>query len=161
MATKKGAEVAQVVTAAEVEAVRQEKLREIASQAIAEMKEAGADFDEEQMMFDILEAQSFEDILGESVIHLKDIIGVPITVHSCTLQESKFEGGFLPAYAVMRVEFDDGARAVVTTGAAQVVASMVKAHAAGWFPVRFSTTMITTGNGFDVIKMAKAPDKNF
>jgi hypothetical protein len=144
----------ETTTATAVEVSRSEKLREIAAAAIAEMQ--ATEFDSEQMMFDILEANSLDDILDSQVVHLKDIIGIPITILSAQLQESKFEDGMIPAYAVMRVEFDSGERAVVTCGASQVIAALVKAQIAGWYPFRCNTVSIKTGAGFEVIKLTKA-----
>lgn len=131
----------------------------VAQAAMAEMK--STEFDTEQMLVDIMQAQSMDDILGSEVVHLKDIIGVPFTVLSAELQESKFEDSFIPAYAVMRVKFDDGNTAIVTTGASQVVATLVKMHANKWFPYRVGTAMLTTSKGNDVVKFVKPPPEQF
>lgn len=134
---------------------RREASLAVAAKAMAEMQ--AGEFDTEQMMFDIMEAQSIDDILDSDVVHLKDIIGTPFTVESAELQKSEYADSFIPAYAVMHVAFDDGTKAIVTTGATQVVAALVKAHSAGWFPFRVSTAMLTTSNGNDVIKLVRAP----
>ena len=128
-----------------------------AQSAMAEMQ--SGEFDSEKMMFDIMEADSLDAILESDVVHMKDIIGTPITVNSAELQKSEYEASFIPAYAVMRVTYDDGTDAIVTTGATQIVATLVKAHSAGWFPFRVSTVMLQTGAGNDVIKFVKAPPK--
>ena len=139
-------------------ATRKESAMAVAQKAIVEMSSSG-EFDYEEMITGIMEAESIDELLSSEVVHLKDIIGTPFTVHSAQVQQSEYKDSFLPVYAVMKVTYDDGREAIVTTGATQVVAVMVKAHASGFFPFRCSTSMTTTSNGNDVVKLIKAPDK--
>ncbi len=150
---RKGNNVAKTNTTVVVD--RREELQQMAATAIAAMK--STEFDTEQMMFDIMDADSIDDILGSEVLHLRDIIGVPFTVNGAELQDSTYEVGFMPVYAVMRVTFDDGQSGIVTTGAAQVVATLVAATAKEWFPFRVSTVEIITSSGNSVVKFVKAP----
>lgn len=140
-------------------AKRKEEMQAQLAATIAEMK--SDDFDPEQLMLDVMEAQTIDDILGDSVVHMKEIIGTPMTVHSAQLQNSGFEESAIPAYAVMRVQFDDGRRAVVTCGALQVVMALIAAQKRGFFPFRCSSVMVTSSKGNDVIRLTAAPPPQF
>lgn len=140
-----------------VELTRQQRALAIAESAIAEMS-TSTDFDYEEMLVNLMEADSADALFDSDVTALQDIIGVPITIHSAILQKSDYEAGFMPVYAVMRVTYDgSNEQIVVTTGATQVVAACVKAHSAGWFPLRVSTKSVTTSKGNTVVKLVRPP----
>jgi hypothetical protein len=125
--------------------------------AINEMSEQDGEFDPERMILDIMEATSLDDILESTAVHLKDIIGVPFTINSAKLQDSDYDESTLPKYAVIFATLDDGENIVITTGAATVVAQVVKAHMMKGFPWRVSSSLATSSRGYDVIKLRKAP----
>lgn len=134
---------------------REAALQKMVDDAVADM--TADEFDVGKMITDIMAAETLDDVLGTNVIGLRDIIGTPMTIHSAELQKSTFEDSPMPTYSVMRVEFDDGERALVTSGAVQVVAALVKFHHEGWFPTRVSSVAIETGSGNTVIKLTKPP----
>lgn len=151
----KTTEVATVADKAALE--RANANRELIQAAIKEMKQA--DFDGEQLVLDIMDSRTVEDILESAAIHLKDIIGVPFTINRVVLQDSSYEESVLPAYAVIFASFDDGTNAVITTGATTVVAQCVKMHKEGWYPQRVSSSAAVSSKGYDVIKLCKAPER--
>ena len=155
MATKTNPS-AEVVPASTTSLVHRDELQAVIAKAVSEMKQT--EFDAEQQMLDILEANSIEELLSASeVLHLADLIGTPITIHGATLGDSKFEDSMLPMYAVIRAEFDDGKRALITCGAAQVIGVLVTAQAKGWFPFRAAAQSAIAGSGNTVIKLGNPP----
>lgn len=137
-------------------ALNEDQKRELIQKAMVELK--ASEFDAEQQIFDFLDAMSIDDILDSQVIHLEDIIGTPMTVKSAQLQDSTYENSMLPAYAVMRVEFDDGTTGIVTTGATQIVSALLAIQTKGWFPFRCNTVELQTSGGNRVFKLVKAQD---
>lgn len=134
------------------------RVRELAQRAMTEMKSSG-EFDAEQMILDIMEADDLDALLDSSTVyHLRDIVGTPFTINRVELQESDYAESALPAYAVIYAVLDDEREVIVTTGATTVVAQLVKMHMAGWFPARVSSTSDETSNGYTVIKLCKAPE---
>ncbi len=128
--------------------------------AITEMKVQPGEFDYEKMLSDIFEADSLDAALDTAdVVHLQDIIGTPITIRGAHLADSDFAGSVLPVFAIMDVTYDNGDEAIVTVGATQCVALLVKAHTAGWFPMRVNTRSDTTSAGNTVIRFVKAEPK--
>jgi len=139
----------------DVATTRKDQLLAVANAAMSEMR--SDEYDAEEALLQILEAESIEDALSSDVVHLTDIIGTTMTVHSATLQESKFADSMMPAYAVMRVEFEDGSKAIVTTGATQPLSVLITAQAKQWFPFKCSSVMLTAASGNDVIKLVTVP----
>lgn len=148
----------EVVPASATSVVHRDELQAVIAKAVTEMKQT--DFDAEQQMLDILEANSIEELLNATtVLHLADLIGTPITIHGATLGDSKFEDSLLPMYAVIRAEFDDGSRQLITCGAAQVIGVLVAAQAKGWFPFRCAASSIVAASGNTVIKLENPPER--
>ncbi len=135
-----------------------DRLPDAIRRTIAEMSQDEAtEYNPERMILDIMEAQSIDDILESTAVHLRDIIGVPFTINRVKLQESDYEASTLPKYAVIFATLDDGENVVITTGAATVVAQCVKATMEGWLPMRVSSSVAVSSKGYDVVKLRKAP----
>lgn len=133
----------------------QQQLYATMEEAAASMVQEGATA--ESIALDILNADSIDDILGKTVIGLQDIIGTPFTIHSGRLNKSDFTDG-LPAYVVMDVEFDDGTKGVVTSGAMSVVAQVIAMHKGGYLPYRVSSRKPNkpTADGYYPISLCPA-----
>lgn len=146
---KKGTAVA--VRSSEI-SERQQEAQARLQQAITEM--ARPEQTPEEMILAILDAKSVDDLFGRTAVSLKDIPGKPFTIERAWLNESDYTEG-LPAFAVMEVEYNDGTKGVVTTGATACVAAVITAHANGWFPLYAQAQEEETSSGFTVRKFVK------
>ena len=112
----------------------------------------------DDILIDILNAPTVDDILGSEVVGLEALTGKPFTITKGTLRESDFTDG-LAAYIVLNVTFDDGETAVVTSGSTSVVTQVVRMHQLGALPVRCMARKATkpTANGYYPMSLVKAP----
>lgn len=110
----------------------------------------------EEMALAILESTDIDDILGSTVVHLADMLDTPFTILAAYLNQSDFTDG-LGAFTVMEVEFQDGKRGVVTTGATNIVAQVIAMHGGGHFPQWVLAESDTTKAGFTVYRLRRAP----
>ena len=110
----------------------------------------------EEILNELINSDTVDELFGESTaLHVRDLIGVPMTLLNVKLNKSGLKEGY-PVYAVIDVEFDNSERYVVTTGAGPVLAQMIKAKAEGWFPIRVEAKESETRLGTTTIKFVKS-----
>lgn len=127
-------------------------MRDRMATAISEM--ARPEQSPEEMALAIINATTLEGILGSTVLHMEDYVGTPFLVVGANLNPSEFTDG-LGAYAVLDTILSDGSRAVITSGATNVVAQLVAMHAGDFFPAWVEFKSDTTKKGFTVYKLIK------
>lgn len=130
------------------------RARDKVMQAITEM--TVPDQTAEEIALSIIDSTSIDDILGSQVVHLQDIIGTPFLLLSAKLTKSDYEDG-LGAYTVMTATMGDGTRAVITTGATNVVAQVIAMHQGGHFPQWVVATQAESSGGFTVYRLSRGP----
>lgn len=85
----------------------------------------------------IMAAQTFEEAFSlSSAVGLDDLLDIPIRIFGGKFAESDYEDG--PGYfVILDVErLDNGWRGACTTGSAPILAQLMKADVAGWFPIQ-------------------------
>ena len=121
------------------------------------------DMTEQEMVTDILNKDSLEDILGGSTaVGLQSMLGVPFTIHRVDLRESDYADG-LPAFAVIHAFLDETNEArVITTGSSVVVAQCISMHRGGHLPQRVVGIQATkaTAKGYFPLRLGQAPAYN-
>ena len=112
----------------------------------------------DDIVVDIVNAETIDDILGGTAIGLESIIGQSFTINRAELRKSDFTDG-LAAYVVMHVTFDTGETGIVTSGASKIVAQVVSMHQKGFLPYRVSSYKATkaTEKGYFPMSLCKAP----
>lgn len=137
--------------------VRLSRYREVAASMLAK------DSDDPQLdiIAQIMEAGTIDELLGNGVTQLGDMLGVPFTIKSAELRKSDFADG-LGVYAVLQAKLDgpDGANLVVITGAETICAQVVKATAEGWMPLRCQAVEAKkpTAKGYYPQRLQSAPE---
>jgi hypothetical protein len=146
-----GKEVAVAPTAQEANIA---KAKEMVAAAVVEMTRP--DQTAEEIALQILQATSIDQILGSTVVHLQDMVGVPFLVTEALLTKSDYEDG-LGAYTVMSAIMGDGSKAVITSGAQNVVAQVIAMHSGKHFPQWCMATKTESKAGFTVYRLQRAP----
>lgn len=137
--------------------VRLARYREVAASMLAK------DSDDPQLdiIAQIMEAGTLDELLGNGVTQLADMLNVPFTIKSAELRKSDFAEG-LGVYAVLQAKLDgpDGANLVITTGAETICAQVVKATAEGWMPLRCVAVEAKkpTAKGYYPQRLQSAPE---
>ena len=112
----------------------------------------------DEIVMEILTAETVDEILSSNAVGLQSVIGQPFTIDKAYLRESDFEDG-LAAYLVMHVTMDNGEPLIVTTGAQSVVAQVVRMNQLGVLPYRVNSRKPDkpTEAGYYPISLCKAP----
>lgn len=126
-------------------------VKERMTQAISEMTRP--ETTAEEMALAILDADTIEGILGSTVLKMEDVT-TPFVVVGAGLNPSDYTEG-LAAYAVLDCVLPDGERAVIISGATNVVAQLVAMHSGRFFPQWVEFKSATTGKGFTAWKLIK------
>ena len=104
---------------------------------------------------EIMEATSVEEAMAEkSALHARDIIGIPLLVHSFEIRAGEYEDSQTGHYAALHCsrQGSDQTR-VITCGAMKVLAKLCKLEQLDAFPVAFWFTEKQSSKGYGVIDM--------
>ena len=90
-----------------------------------------------QIVARILAAESADDVLSsQSTTAATDLVGVPLQVANVRWMQSRVKDAAIPVFALIdAVRGDDGSKVLVTCGAIQVMAQLVKLQKLGAFPI--------------------------
>lgn len=108
----------------------------------------------EEIAYDILQANTLEEILGSTVLHMEDLEGQSFMVKGASLTASDYKEG-LGAYAVIDAVMGNGERAVIISGATNVVAQLIAMHAKKFYPAWVQFKSAQTGSGFTAWRLVK------
>lgn len=106
-----------------------------------------------QIVAEILASESPAEVLTEkSVLHAKELVGVPLILHGFDIREGSFEDSLTGHYASMtvgRAGMPD--TRIVTCGGIKVLAKLMKLDEFGEWPQVFWFTAKQTGKGNTVL----------
>lgn len=134
------------------------KFREAAASMMAVVSDDG----QAEIIIQIMEAKSIDDMLGGSVTGIRELLNKPFTVDKVTLRKSDYEDG-IGAYAIINATMYPDLRGnreqvVISTGSETVLAQLVKAQMENWtLNVQCVEAKKPTAAGYYPLRLVSAP----
>lgn len=147
--------VALAATAGEVQTRQQQNMQTFVQWLV----DSAQTTDEDQyavmasIISEIMEATSVEEAMSEkSALHARDILNVPLLLHSFEIREGSYEDSQTGHYAAMHCSrLGSDQMRVITCGAMKVLAKLYKLQQLDAFPVAFWFTSKESSKGYGVI----------